>query len=179
MSAHDSETLTPEYSPEQALAILIAMVDERASILAGEIRQVIAAGTDDQTTDVKLPASDEEPFELQGPTDGRKQPQERNLRPYSPEEALDVALDVLGVYFIDQPQIENSVIEHFAKILAADENLHDSRMPEIAIETTPNTDTPLEETSATVLLRTVDNELIAEQGEQFEKLRKMFRFSGD
>ena len=179
MSAHDSETLTPEYSPEQALAILIAMVDERASILAGEIRHVIAAGTDDHTTDLKLPASDEEPFELQGPTEGRKRPQERSLRPYSPEEALNVALDVLRVYFIDQPQIENSVIGHFAKILEAGENLHDSHLPEIAIETTPNTDAPLEETSATILLRTVDKDSIAEQGEQFEKLRKMLRFSGD
>ena len=179
MSAHDSETPNHEYSPDQALAILIEMVDERDSTLAGDIRRAIAAGTDDHTTEVTLHASDEELFELQDSTEGRKRLPERSLRPYSPEEALNVALDVLWVYFVDQPQIENSVIGRFAKSLAAEETLHESHLPEIAIETTPNTVAPLEETSDTILLRTVERELIAEQEEQLEKLREMFTFSGD
>ena len=179
MSGRDTETPNHEYSPERALEILTEMIDERDSMLADDIRRAIAAGIDDHTTEIALHASDEEPFELQRSTEGRKRLPERSRRPYSPEEALNVALDVLRVYFVDQPQIENSVIGRFAKSLAIGENLHDAHLPEIAIETTPNTDTPLEETSDTVLLRTVEKESIAEQEEQFEKLSKMFRFSGD
>lgn len=179
MSIDESDSPTHEYNPEQALLILIEMVGERDSMLASEIESVIAAGTDDRPTDAKPTESDKDGFQLEGVTGVRKPSPERSLRRYSGREALDVALDLLRAYFIDQPQIQNSIIGTFSDNLSTEGSVRDSLLPEISIEIVPDRGIVLEETSDPFLLESVQTELISEQHERISELSEMFRFSGD
>lgn len=94
MSGHD-------YTPEQALKTLLGKVKERDEILAERIRIAIDAGKDIRETE--------------RPTDRRK----KNVRtyrrkvPYTHEEALAVALDVLQAHFIELPMFVKSAAADF------------------------------------------------------------------
>jgi hypothetical protein len=90
-----------DYTPEQALKTLLRKVRERDEILAERIRISIDAGKDIRQTE---------------PPSGRRQRVIRTYRqkvPYSHEEALAVALDVLQSHFIELPMFINSAAADF------------------------------------------------------------------
>lgn len=94
MSNHD-------YTPEQALQTLLRKVRERDETLAERIRIAIDAGKDIRET--------ERPR-------GRRQRALRTYRrkvPYTHEEALAVALDVLQAHFIEIPMFVKSAAADF------------------------------------------------------------------
>lgn len=95
MSDHD-------YTPEQALPVLLRKVGERDETLAERIRTAIDAGKDINETEV--------------PRTRRQRPRTyRRKVPYSHEEALTVALDVLRSHFIELPLFINSATLNFEK----------------------------------------------------------------
>lgn len=86
MSKHD-------YTPEQALRRLVEKLTAADPELAAEVLAAVNAGKDVQESE----------------PDGRKKSRFfRHTVPYSPEEALQIALEVLRAHFIDQPLFGNS-----------------------------------------------------------------------
>jgi len=96
-----------DYTSEEALKTLLRRVRERDKTLAERIRIAIDAGKDIRQTETPV---------------GRRQRAARTYRqkvPYSHEEALAVALDVLQSHFIELPMFINSAAADFEKAAAA------------------------------------------------------------
>jgi len=92
-----------DYTPEEALRTLLRKIEERDENLAERIRIAIDAGKDIRQTETPV---------------GRRQRAARSYRqkvPYSHEEALAVALDVLQSHFIELPMFINSAAANFEK----------------------------------------------------------------
>ena len=92
-----------DYTSEEALKTLLRRVRERDKTLAERIRIAIDAGKDIRQTETPV---------------GRRQRAARTYRqkvPYSHEEALAVALDVLQSHFIELPMFINSAAADFEK----------------------------------------------------------------
>lgn len=92
MSGHD-------YTPEQALALLLHKLDASNADLAAQVRAAIDAGKD----------IDEEAQRRSGRKTSRRY---RKAVRLSEEEALAVALDVLRAYFVEQPLFVSSAMDN-------------------------------------------------------------------
>lgn len=91
-----------DYTPSQALSVLLEKLGRADETLAARVKSAINAGKDVQQ---------EEPAR-----DRRKRPRVyRKNAPYSNEEALAVALDVLRAHFIELPRIVNAAADSFRK----------------------------------------------------------------
>lgn len=89
-----------EYTPEQALEVLLRKLRERDATLEGIVRAPIDAGQDIIVTEPRR--------------NGRGKPRiYRQTVPFTHEEALQVALDVLRAYFVELPLFINSTTENF------------------------------------------------------------------
>jgi hypothetical protein len=99
MSAH-------EYTPQDALEILMHRLRDRNSELADHIQAVVDAGKDVQETETYRGR--------------RKQSRSyRKTQPYSYEEALQVALDALQCYFVEQYLFIDSCLDDVAAAMVA------------------------------------------------------------
>jgi hypothetical protein len=93
---------THEYTPQQALDLLMRKLVAGNRDLATHIQAAIDAGKDIS--------------EIERTTDRRKKPRRyRKTVPFSHEEALQVALDALQAYFVEQPLFVSSASEELAK----------------------------------------------------------------
>jgi hypothetical protein len=89
-----------DYTPERALEVLLRKLGERDARLEGVVRAAIDAGQDIVVTEPRR--------------NGRGKPRiYRQTVPFTHEEALQVALDVLRAYFIELPLFINSTTENF------------------------------------------------------------------
>lgn len=90
-----------EYSPQQAFEVLMDHLRRRDGQLATHIQAVVDAGKDvDETQQV-----------------GKRRKRSRSYRrtvPYGYEEALQVALDALQAYFVEQPLFIDSCAKNMA-----------------------------------------------------------------
>jgi len=88
-----------EYNPQEALDLLIRKLNDADQQLAAHVRAAVNAGTDVQ--------------EIQQPRgrDANKPRSYRRTVPYSPEQALQVAVDALRAHFVEQPMFINSLLD--------------------------------------------------------------------
>lgn len=97
MSNHD-------YTAQEALEALLQLVEQRVPGLLHRIKLAIDSGTEDQ---------DEEAVKGKGK---KNKIRKYNInRPYTAEEALEVALGVLQAYFVETPLFINSALSNFEK----------------------------------------------------------------
>jgi hypothetical protein len=169
------------YSAEQALAVLIKKIREQDERLAAHIQAAIDAGKDVKET---APAIDQ-----------RKKPRVyRKTVPFSHEEALQVALDALRAYFVEQPLFINSVADNLAKAavgvpterrparqMSAEkpepvslEQVGEEKRVEIELQTETQISRSGEETMP---LKRLAKEQIEVQRENIARLRKLTDFS--
>jgi hypothetical protein len=95
MSAH-------EYSAQQAFELLMHKLRQKDVTLAAQVQTAVDMGKDIEET---------EP-----PSRGRKRSRfYRKTMPYSYEEALQVALNALSAYFVEQPLFIESCLDNMAK----------------------------------------------------------------
>ncbi|WP_292367791.1 hypothetical protein [Methanoregula sp. UBA64] len=103
MSAH-------EYTPENALSLLMQKLKERNQDLALKIQSEIDSGKDIRAEEPEI--------------DKRKNPHTyRKKVPYSHAEALQIAVDALESYFIEQPLFVKSMTENLGSTLLGGPNL--------------------------------------------------------
>jgi|ERR1035441_2548306 hypothetical protein len=89
-----------EYTPEQALRKLIEKLTSADAALLAQVLAVVNAGKDVKEIE----------------RNGKKKSRfYRHTVPYSPEEALQVSLEVLRAHFIEQPLLMNSCHDNMAK----------------------------------------------------------------
>lgn len=104
-----------EYSPEEALGVLMRKIRERDELLAEQVQAAIDAGKDIS--------------EVERSMDRRKKERVyRKTVPFTHEEALEIAVDVLQAHFVEQPLFVESAAINFTKAGLAhpSERLHRS-----------------------------------------------------
>ena len=170
----------PEYSPEQALNLLLGKIEQRDEALAGQIRLAINAGKD---------------VEEKG-ADGRGRKKERVYRktvPFTAEEALEVAVTALQAYFVEQPLFINSTSKNFEPAALSD--VRPSLRPsgqqapatvgvgegsEKMLEIELQTETQISGADQPLLrLRSVSQEMIEGQMANVKRLSELTTFDGD
>jgi len=172
-----------EYSPQQALEVLMMKLRARDELLSDQIQAAIDVGKD---------VSETEPS-----TDRRKKDRVyRKTVRFSHEEALQIALSALQAYFVEQPLFVASASDNLAQATVGVPTLqrfrHQSHNEDsepvslkgqgeektIVIET--QTETQLSKTAEeTVPLKRVAKEQIEEQRHNIKNLREMTDFSED
>ncbi len=95
-----------EYTAQEALATLIRKLAERDTDLALHVQGVINAGRD---------IEEREPVSR----GSRRLRTYRRTIPFTPEEALQTAVEVLRAYFIELPKIVNSTLDDFRAVAVA------------------------------------------------------------
>jgi hypothetical protein len=167
MSAHD-------YSPQDALAILMRKLMERDRDLAAQVQAVVDEGKDVEETDIV----------------GSRRKRTRLYRktvPYSYDEALRAALKALEAYFIEQPLFASSCLDDFEKTaLGAPKHLHqhsDSGIDirtqgvEKAVQIELRTETQITEPGPETLpLKRVSAQQISGQKENLSHLMRLIDF---
>src|SRR5689334_5673757 len=94
-----------DYTPKEALDLLIRKIEDVSSALAHQIRSAIDAGTDIQATETI--------------ENGRRKSKKRYYRKhiaYTDEEALGVALAVLESHLIESRMLVNAAHEEFKQV---------------------------------------------------------------
>ena len=141
-----------DYSPRDALELLLRTVKERAPELANNLQSAIDAGKDVS--------------EREATTERKKSRTYRKTVPLTDEEALLIVMSSLRAYFVEQPLFANSAIREFTgAALAAYPGSQ-----ELA-----SGNSPLESTEGVGLERQLEVELqtatqISETGEQTARL---------
>lgn len=100
MSTHD-------YTASQALELLMRKLREADASLADRVQAAIDAGQDVSQTE---PSQDRR----------KKARTYRKQVPFSPEDALQEALNSLQAYFVEQPLFENAALDSFASSALGD-----------------------------------------------------------
>ena len=91
-----------EYTPQQALELLLRRLTTQETTLAQEVQAAIDTGKDIEETERAIP--------------GRRKPRVyRRTIALSFEEALQVALNILQAHFVEQPLFVFSQADNFAK----------------------------------------------------------------
>lgn len=179
------------YTPEQALSLLLAKLSDRSSELATQVRVAIDIGKD---------------IWEKSPSRNGKTRWYRKSVPFSEEEALQVAIDVLQAYFVEQPMFVDSSADEFAKAalgharqrsirfpteIATDPlglerelereqvDLSDQGVPK-AIEIELQTETQISRTNQEMItLKRMSPEAIKGECENIRKLREFLTFEED
>ena len=172
-----------QYTPQEALDLLMKKLRAQDESLASQVQLAIDAGKDITETE---PA-----------TVGRKK--ERIYRksvPFSHEEALQVALDALQAYFVEQPMCVNSVADNFAKAVVGFPTEHSPAWPisqeepdsvscgevgeEKIVEIELQTETQISKTGEeTLVLKRTPKEQIDAQRQNIVHLRRLTDFKGE
>jgi hypothetical protein len=179
MSKHD-------YTPEEALELLIQKVNDRNPALAVEVRDAVNAGRDVQATE-----------QVRKRGGKMKSLSFRRTVPFSAEQALGVALEALKAHFVEQPLFANSVLDDMAHSALGVVELGSQKTPskeavprpqangeqksveiELRTETQLLSDTHMVTTQAdTFRIERVSAELIEDQKTNVRKLRELFNFN--
>jgi hypothetical protein len=168
-----------DYSPEQALDVLLRKLRERDVTLETAVRAAIDLGKD--VTEVQAV--------------GRRRVRKyRKTVPFTHEEALRLALDVLQAYFVDLPFCINSSIENLrsAAVSAArqerspwgeeenkvvsNEQVGDEKEVEIELQTVTQISRTQQET---LPLKTWEQQAIDNQFDQLKRIAHLFDFTED
>jgi hypothetical protein len=91
-----------EYGPREALELLMRKLNQRDTELATRVQAVVDAGKDVEETE---------------PSTGRRKKNARVYRksvPYTYGEALQVAINALTAYFVEQPLLVESCLDNMA-----------------------------------------------------------------
>ena len=169
-----------EYTPQQAFEVLMSHLRQRDEQLATHIQAVVDAGKDvDETQQV-----------------GKRRKRTRSYRrtvPYGYEEALQVALDALQAYFVEQPLFIDSCAKNMATTVLAgpqpsrarwqaiEEHNDDTAIESIGerkrIEIELRTETQISERNQEMFeLHEIDVGQIEKQRNSITHLRNLFRF---
>jgi len=167
-----------DYTPEEALRVLVEMVAARDVRLADEIRGAI-----DQGKDVREETRD-------GSSARRRRRAYRRTVRYSPEEALDRAIEVLRAHFVEAPSFIVSATAEFsrAKVGGRAEHAGPPRVgaaedreavitAPLTLEIELQTETQISETAnKTMALAPLDAHGIDEQERNIARLRELTEF---
>lgn len=158
---------THDYSPSQALELLMLKLRDRDERLADDVQRAIDAGKDVR--------------EVQ-PSFGhrRKARHFRRVVPYSPDEALTIVLRALNAYFVELPMLVESCAEYFKVAALSAAASRDSRVGEekdLEIELQPETQVLLEGPPTHKMLRATVAE-IQQQRDALAALSELLRFDG-
>lgn len=105
---------SPDYTPAQALKLIMTKLEERDGDLANNVRAAIDAGKD----------IDEE--QISG--SNRKTRQYRKSVPFTEMEALRILATVLKAHFIEQPLFLDSLIQDFEPVVIEEGNLEERQL---------------------------------------------------
>ncbi len=170
-----------EYSPQEALGLLMGELRSRDEQLALEVQEAIDAGKDVTATE---------------PVPGRKEEHAyRRTVAYSTEEALQVAMDALRAYFVEQPMFVDSASDDLAQSVigiptgrrTTAQILRNEREAltlegqgvEKQLEIEIHTETQIARTGEeTLRLRRVPTDQIEEQRQNINHLRELMTFEG-
>ena len=165
-----------EYSSQEALELLLRMVEDKDANLAKALHTAIDAGKD--------------VWESEVPANQKKRRKYRKTVSFTDEEALGVAIDTLKVYFVEQPSFTNTAIDEFA-VAALDVGANMWREPfdqpqvestggvpiEKRLEVETRTETQISPTDKqTDHLIPTDKELIDQQKENIKRLYELVAF---
>jgi hypothetical protein len=170
-----------EYTPYEALELLMRALRSRDEQLASEVQEAIDEGRDVTATE-RVPGR-------------KKEHSYRMTVAYSPEEALQVAIDALRAYFVEQPMFVDSASDDLAQAVVgvptgrttsgqrlqneqdelALEGLGIEKQVEIEIHTETQIARIGEETLRLTRVRTDE---IEEQRQNINFLRKLATFEG-
>jgi hypothetical protein len=168
-----------EYTPEQALEVLLRKLGERDATLEGDVRAAIDVGKD-------VPE-----IQQMGRRRVRKY---RKTVPFTHDEALRLTLDVLQAYFVDLPLCINSSIENFASAavgalrpdrsdwggtpakLSSEEHVGETKEMEIELQTITQISRTQQETMP---LKTTERPLVDDQMNHLKRLADLFDFAED
>ena len=170
-----------EYTPQQALEILMKKLGSRDEALAAQIQAAIDAGKDVSETE---PAIDRR----------KKARVYRKTVPFTHEEALQIALDALQAYFVEQPLFVAAAADSLAKAAIGvpthrrSDYQANSEEPEPvslegqgvekAVEIEMQTETQLSKTGEeTIPLKRMAQEQIDDQRHHIADLRKLTNFA--
>ena len=169
-----------EYTPQQALDLLMKKLSERDKELSDQVQAALDVGKDVE--------------EIEPSNDLRKKGRiYRKTAPFRNEEALQIALDALQACFVEQPLFVASAADSFTKaaigVLQQSELMHyesiDESEPvlleyqdvEKAMEIEIQSETQLSKTGdETILLKRVSKEQIDVQRQNIAKLRELTSF---
>lgn len=172
MSRHD-------YTPEQALEMLLRKLGERDITLQTAVRAAIDLGKDVTET------------QQVGRNRVRKY---RKTVPFTHEEALRVALDVLQAYFVDLPLCINSCIDNFRatavgaskqdlspwvaeeKVSVSTEHVGSEKEVEVELQTATQISRTQQETWP---LKAAERQVINNQLDQLKRIMALFGFTED
>lgn len=172
MSKHD-------YTPEQALEVLLRKLKEREESLEAAVRLAIDLGKD--VSEVQRISR-------------RRTRKYRKTVPFTHEEALQLALDVLHAYFVDLPLCINSALENFRSVamgastqgrarwgeeenrLITGGNAGEGKEIEIELQTVTQISRTQQET---LPLKKLDQQIIDNQSDHLKRLAQLFDFSED
>lgn len=170
-----------DYTPEQALELLMRKLRHFDEHLADEIQEAINAGKDVAETEQSR--------------NRRKKPRiYRKTVPYSFEEALQIAIAALQAHFIEQPLFANSCAANFAKaaidipkkpqpsryeVMEQNGDLElQSEREEKVVVIEMQTETQISRTGQEVFeLKTISEKEIEEQKQNLKLLKEMLDFS--
>ena len=170
MASHD-------YSPREALDLLLSKVDEGSAELASSLRAAIDTGKDVWATETSVGAGEPRRY--------------RKAMRLSDEEALEVVITALRAHFVEQPLLTTSAVSEFAGTslgvgaLSSDGPPfdHQPSSPEegeqieqrLEIELLTETKV-LRSDKETVQLSRTDSELIEQQKANIERLSELTKF---
>lgn len=159
-----------DYTPEQALELLLQKLDERIPEVAAQVRRAIAEGKEEDIV------SDDAP--------GRKNKKTRSYRqkvPLSLPEALAAAVQVLRAHLIEVPLFINSAHENFTLTTLQSQEIRGrietrNEAKAIQVEQVPETALNLENQPEVVPIKPFGIQEIQEQQEQLQQLEELFHF---
>ena len=194
-----------EYSPREALELLLRKVRERDADLAIGLETVIDAGKD--VVEKETLRTEKMPWEYasppvddlaagQGAFGAKKKPREyRKTVRFSDEEALDIALLALRAHFVEQPLLLTSAMSEFGKVALEPEGgqkvdaafdqqsslSREDRPPSIEVEFEIQTETQAvpkheQDDKQTVSLPPPEKEIFEQQRENIARLEELLRF---
>jgi len=162
-----------DYSPQQALELLMRKLKGRDETLAAEVQRAVDAGKDVQ--------------ELEPSSKRRKKTRAyRKTAPFSYAEAFEAALAALEAYFVDQPYFVDSCLDDltWAALGRSGDRYAPHFQPDLedvgrekAVEFERRTETQLTESAQeTLRLRRIPVEGIGEQRDNFARLAELGDF---
>ena len=172
-----------EYTPQQALELLMRKLTARDEALAAEVQAVVNAGKDVR--------------EIEYSSGHKKLRSYRRTIPYSPEEALEVALDALNAHFVQQPLFANALLHNMANSAMAVIETRQARSPasnvkveavgdQKAVEIELQTETQLlrgtvltRREPETLAVRRLSDDAIKGQQTNIGNLKSLFDFTED
>ena len=154
-----------QYQPNQALDTLIRKIQERDVRLDINLAVLVRDAIDEGEENILTIESD---------TIGRSKNSHeyRKIAPFSPEEALQVALGVLRACFVEQPLLMNEVINYFT------DASEDHDVSEIQIDLQTETQIEGEDSHEFTLIQ-IPDEAIEEQRRNLDSLKEFITFSGE